>query len=79
MSCNITEAPNSWLYKKNVVWLTIVSRLYTFIDTYYVNSDNVSAGGARASSYVYPTLYLNSNIKITSGDGSSENPYRLSI
>ena len=41
MSCNTTEAPNSWLYKKNVVWLTIVSRLYTFIDTYYVNSDNV--------------------------------------
>ena len=79
MSCNTTEAPNSWLYKKNVVWLTIVSRLYTFIDIYYVNSDNVFVGGARASRYVYPTLYLNSNIKITSGDGSSENPYRLSI
>ena len=28
---------------------------------------------------VQPTLYLNSNIKITSGDGSSDNPYRLSI
>ena len=79
MSCNTTEAPNSWLYKKNLVWSTIVSRLYTYIDVYSINNANVLAGGARADRYVYPTLYLNSNIKITSGDGSSENPYRLSI
>ena len=28
---------------------------------------------------IYPTLYLNSNVKIIAGDGSSSNPYQLDI
>ena len=28
---------------------------------------------------VYPTTYLTSTIKITSGDGTKENPYQLSL
>ena len=28
---------------------------------------------------VKPTLYLKSNVKITSGDGTSEQPYQLEI
>ena len=28
---------------------------------------------------VYPTLYLKKEVKITSGDGSSSNPYTLDI
>ena len=81
MSCNASEGSKSWLYERNVGKYTIVHRLYNTRDIYAVNAfgANVQFGGANGTNFVYPTLYLNSNIKITSGDGSSENPYRLSI
>ena len=67
--------------KNNIGMYMIVNRLYNTRDIYAVNAygANVQFGGANGTNFVYPTLYLNSNIKITSGDGSSENPYRLSI
>ena len=81
MSCNVSEGPKSWLYKSNTGMYTIVHRLGNTRDIYSVSTYGASVyfGGAAGTNYVYPTLYLNSNIKITSGDGSSENPYRLSI
>ena len=81
MSCNVSEGSKSWLYKSNTGMYTIVHRLGITRDIYSVSTYGASVyfGGAAGTNYVYPTLYLNSNIKITSGDGSSENPYRLSI
>ena len=81
MSCNVSEGLKSWLYKSNTGMYTIVHRLGNTRDIYSVSTYGASVyfGGAAGTNYVYPTLYLNSNIKITSGDGSSENPYRLSI
>ena len=81
MSCNVSEGSKSWLYKSNTGMYTIVHRLGNTRDIYSVSTYGASVyfGGAAGTNYVYPTLYLNSNIKITSGDGSSENPYRLSI
>ena len=80
MSCNVSEGPKSWFYKRNIGRYTIVHRLITSRDIYNLQGlGNISFGGAAGTHYIYPTLYLNSNIKITSGDGSSENPYRLSI
>ncbi len=80
-SCNVSEGPKSWLYKSNIGMYMIVHRSNNTRDIYVVNTygADVLFGGADGGNYVYPTLYLNSNIKITSGDGSSENPYRLSI
>lgn len=80
MSCNASEGSKSWLYERNVGKYTIIHRLITSRDIYCLQGQgNVTFAGAAGTNYVYPTLYLNSNIKITSGDGSSENPYRLSI
>ena len=81
MRCNVSEGPKSWLYKSNIGMYTIVHRLGTTRDVFAINIYGASIffGGAVGTNSVYPTLYLNSNIKITSGDGSSENPYRLSI
>ena len=80
MSCNASEGSKSWLYERNVGKYTIIHRLITSRDIYVLQGNgNITFGGAAGTNYVYPTLYLNSNIKITSGDGSSENPYRLSI
>ncbi len=80
MSCNASEGSKSWLYERNVGKYTIIHRLITSRDIYVLQGNgNITFGGADGTNYVYPTLYLNSNIKITSGDGSSENPYRLSI
>lgn len=40
---------------------------------------NVMAGVARGSNAVKPSLYLSSNVRITSGDGSSSSPFVLTM
>ena len=53
----------------------VADTVYTFIE------DGSIAGGMAAYNYlsVHPVVYLKSSIKITSGTGSSSNPYQLSI
>ena len=77
MNCDQNEASNSWLNKGN--YYTIVHRYIIAIDTYNSLNGRITFGGVMAKRLVYPTLYLNSNIKITGGDGSCSNPYRLYI
>lgn len=70
---------NNWLTPKNNTQWTITTSSY---DEYHVV--NYGSTGALGGSYpnylreVYPVVYLNTNIKITSGDGTETNPYKIS-
>ena len=74
-----TCTSNNWLYNSNNEWLLahVASGSGNSFLTYNggVSSGSVS-GNLRA---VRPTLYLKSEVQITEGDGTSSNPYKLSI
>ena len=78
---NVSDCKNNdWLYdSENYLW-TITPRssnsnLVFNVDSY--GSVNNSSAVNRFA--VSPALYLSSNVKITGGDGTKENPYTLSL
>jgi len=42
-----------------------------------LSSGSVASGDAYSPTIVRPSIYLKSNVKVASGDGSSANPYTL--
>ena len=48
------------------------------IAAYDINSTKLDFTEAEAEFNVYPTLYLNNNVRIADGDGTSDNPFILS-
>ena len=81
---------NSWLYRSEGYW-TITPEAGYFHPTYgaavcVIKKGSISTNCAYYSSYtlldlnkVLPTFYLKSNVFYKSGDGTKENPYRISI
>ena len=75
---------NSWIYNTNgniYQWLlspssSDLSRLFYIGDSGYVSNTRYSSDYALG---VRPVAYLKSNVKITSGDGSKQNPYQLRL
>ena len=70
---------NNWLVETVWYWFlspSITSSSHVF---YYSSSGIVtnSDGCAFYAGRIYPSLFLTSNVKITSGTGTSENPYRI--
>ena len=80
------ECKNSnWLSKDEDQW-TITSVDYENTDfVYYIYSNDSNGGmnyyGTVSLDWVgvYPTVYLKSNVRLVSGDGSSTSPYVLSF
>ena len=77
-SCKTT---NNWLDKSADTWLLPQysgnsSSAFNVNSSGYVNR-NVDVGNVELA--VRPVLYLSSNVKISSGNGTSEQPYQLSI
>ncbi|MGN1374041.1 MAG: hypothetical protein ACI4XK_01860 [Bacilli bacterium] len=71
---------NDYLFKSSDFQWTLVPFSSNPIDVFMVNvSGNVSHDIASIAVGVSPTLYLKSNITISSGDGSSTSPYNLKI
>ena len=73
-----TSSPNlSWLYKSQHTMIPYISRSGSF---FRINGDGKIAYSAHAYSgaNTYPVIYLSSNVKITSGDGTIDNAYKLS-
>ena len=70
---------NSWLYKETPKW-TLTPNLSNSSNIYILSgSGRISTNHVYLlSNTVYPTLYLSSNIKITEGVGTEENPFQLS-
>ena len=78
---NSTNTSNNWLYLGSNDWTISRDSDYTngaflVITTGGVNVYGVGSG---FSFGVRPSFYLKSNVVITSGDGTSTNPYRLSV
>ena len=71
---------NSWLYKETPKW-TLTPNLSNSSNIYILSgSGRISTNHVYLlSNTVYPTLYLSSNIKITEGVGTEENPFQLSL
>ncbi len=72
---------NNWLYKNSVTEWLLTSEIATSYNVYTIGSAGRvrSSGAYNTFNLIYPTLYLKSNIRIISGDGSTSNPYQLSL
>ena len=72
---------NDWLYKNGSNQWTITPS-FSLGDATFIIHYGGGAGGAnavRTDCRVFPSTYLSSNVKITSGTGSSSDPYLLSL
>ena len=71
---------NTWLlYKESILSLTHDSGSNRGVWGAVYNGSFVGGSLAIDAHYILPTLYLNSDISIESGAGSSSNPYKLSV
>ena len=71
---------NNWLYKKDSMFFLLnpISSNSTNVEI-ISSSGTVSDGPSYNNAYaVYPTLFLNTNLKIIGGNGKSDNPYLIS-
>ena len=69
---------SQWLISQDSSYPIVAYQIYKsgFIDNYNSRSGYVRVGG---KCYINPALYLSSKVKITSGNGSINNAYKLSI
>ena len=71
---------NNWLDKSQDEWLLPQLSADDFYAFFADGVGNVNGDGVNSTEYaVRPVLYLSSNVKISSGNGTSEQPYQLSI
>ena len=77
-----TTRNNNWMFMGLGEW-TITRQSGTSNRAIYLTTSGAIGNGYVHIDYghraIRPTFYLKSNVAITSGDGSSSNPYRLSI
>ena len=69
---------NNWLRTNNQYTITPSSQSSNQTVIIFASGRGLFFGSYYQRS-VYPTVFLKSTIKIIDGDGSSDNPYRLSI
>ena len=68
----------TWMLYNVEFWMTLSHG--TSSSVYSVESDGTLYGGyASYKAPVHPSVYLSSDIKITGGDGSQNNPYQISL
>ena len=80
MNSNYSSCVSTGWMDYNNYWWTLSPHSGNSYNAYYVNSRGRIEYGDVDYSYgygVHPTIYLSSNIKITGGDGSQNNPYRF--
>ena len=80
-SSSLTDCKNNdWLYNSsNAQWTLTPYARYSFA-AFYVYSDGGVGGSNACNAYgVSPALYLNSNVKISGGSGTTNDPFVLSL
>ena len=77
---------NNYESCKNTTWMFNTGNWWTLsigadgMAVHYIRRDGyVEIGYANDTYYVWPSVYLSSDIKITGGNGSSSNPYQIEI
>ena len=78
--CDKSAPSSGWLYKSAYHQWTMISYSSRADAAFIVNfSGRIHDYGTIASIGTRPVLYLNSNVKIKSGDGSIDNPYEFEL
>jgi len=68
-----------WFYNGKNMW-TMFPESKRSTHSLRINGNNIFSYNSSKNSYqIKPTLYLSPKVKITSGDGSQSNPYKLSM
>ena len=76
---NSTITANNWLYMGLVEW-TIIPVSSSSSSVFYAgNSGHVSDNFARVGYAARPVFYLESNVALQGGSGTSSDPYRLAV
>ena len=77
---NTNCADDNWLDLDQGYW-TITPRNSNYFGNavWYATGYNLGDNVTSAAKGIRPAVYLKSNVKILSGDGSSSNPYKLGI
>ena len=71
---------NDWLYNSSNIQWTLTPRVTYWNSVFYVRRSGLVIDNAAYIAYVVsPALYLNSNVKIVSGEGTESNPFVLSL
>ena len=71
---------NNWVFNNNALWLLTTWNSWSSDAWYVLQPGGVSRGTSVHIMFnVYPVLHLDAEVKIESGDGSSSNPYKLSV
>jgi len=72
---------NNWLYRGGAMYWLINPMAYNEAANAVFDIVNRIGINDTSSDWIetYPTIYLNANVKIISGSGTSEQPYRLSL
>ena len=76
---NETCINTNWLRKDHIIWFLNPSLTYNNRSQDYDPSGYVGSGFVYRNIHIHPSVYLKSVTKITSGDGTKENPYTLSL
>ena len=72
-----TNYSDSW-----TITASITSDAWKRISSFYIYNHGIGhteVCGSTGGKQIFPTMYLKSNVLITGGDGTSSNPYKLSI
>ncbi len=72
---------NNWLFSPSYDQWTLSHYSDDSLFVFYVHSSGhvVAGWGTNSSRWVHPVVYLKSDVKITGGKGTSEQPYTLSV
>ena len=73
---------NNWIYISGgnyKYWLISPVSYDKLRSLNYWNDSNINIDYVYTGMYIRPVVYLKFNIKITSGDGSEQSPYHLSM
>lgn len=74
------DSTNSWLYSGKSAWtMFLPGTTYATTHAMRIYGTTLSFNSSKNKYGVKPSLYLSSKVKITSGDGTESNPYKLSI
>ena len=79
-NCNNGVPTSGWLYRsESTQWTITPNSMYTNHVFFYDSSGWVQYNYVRTSYETLPVLYLKSNVKIKSGDGTSLSPYEFEL
>ena len=70
---------NNWMYMGLWEWTIIPHLLFSYSVFFVYNYGSLNINGAYSGSAARPVFYLESNVQLEGGNGTSSDPYRLAV